>query len=275
MVAMAPSKMNQSIKAWLPPAIVSLFRRRGDSSIFEGDYASWQEALAHSTGYDADEIFRNVREAALKVKQGDAVFERDGVCFFHEEYNWEVLACLLLSAAEREGVLNVLDFGGALGNFYFQHRKFFSGLKEQRWGIVEQKHFVECGRSEFENEKLRFYFSANECFEKMPVNLILLSSVLPYLEHPYDVLTDLGQRKADYIVIDRTPFIDQKEDRLMIQHVPKRIFPASLQMWVFSEQKFESAMNRLGYSQTARFPCAEGNVGEIGFNGFIYRREEP
>ena len=272
---MAPSKTKQLMKAWLPPAVVSFFRRRGDSSVFEGDYASWQEALVRSTGYDADEIFRNVREAALKVKQGDAVFERDAVCFFHEEYNWEVLACLLLSAAEHEGELNVLDFGGALGSFYFQHRKFFPGLRVQRWGIVEQKHYVECGHSEFEDGKLRFYFSADECFEKMPVNLILLSSVLPYLERPYDVLAELGQRKADYMVIDRTPFVEQEEDRLMIQHVPERIFPAKLPMWAFSEHKFEAAMNRQGYFQMARFPSAEGNVGEIGFNGFIYRRNAP
>lgn len=268
--------LRRLLRDWLPPVLTGLVNRvRGCGVRVKGNYASWDSARLHSSGYDADEIFRRVREAALKVKQGEAVSERDGVCFFAEKYNWEVLACLMLSAAENEGELNVLDFGGALGSFYFQHKKFFSGLRAQRWGVVEQKHFVECGRAEFENENLKFYFSVTECVEEMPVDLILLSSVLQYIEKPYELLAELGNNDAKYIVVTRTPFVELKMDKIVIQQVPKSIFPAKLPMWIFSEENFERAMNKLGYRRLACFPCAEGSIGSIKFSGIIYRRDEP
>lgn len=264
------------VRDWLPPAVTRWVRQvrhdQADGICFEGDFATWEEASAHCSGYDADEIFQRVRDAALKVKRGEAVFERDSVCFYHEEYRWEVLACLMLGASESGGRLNVLDFGGALGGFYFQHKKLFFGLREQHWGVVEQKHLVECGRNEFEDGRLRFYSSVDECAVEMPVNLILLSGVLPYLENPYDVLAKLSEQNADYIIVDRTPFIDSEKDRLVIHKVHKSIFPATLPMRIFSEKNFDGAMNRLGYFRAANFPCAEGDIGEIRFSGILYKR---
>lgn len=246
----------------------------GESLCFDGDFATWEEANAYCTGYDADEIFKHVRDAALKVKRGEAVFERDSVCFYHEEYRWEVLACLMLGAAKNCGRLNVLDFGGALGSFYIQHKRFFSSLPEHHWGVVEQKHIVECGRNELEEEYLKFYSSVDECVADMSVNLILLSSVLPYLEKPYDLLVKLGELKADYIVVDRMPFIDADKDRVVIHRVQQSIFPATLPMTIFSEKYFDEAMNTFGYLREADFSCSEGTVGEIRFSGVLYKKNK-
>lgn len=260
----------------LPPVLIEWMRHIfGDGIHFQGDFASWEEASKQSSGYDASEILRRVREASLKVKQGEAVFERDGVCFFQEEYSWEVLACLMLSAAQSHGKLNVLDYGGALGSFYFQHRKFFSGLNDLRWGVVEQKHYVECGRSEFQDERLRFYFAVEKCFEDMPVNAILLSSVLQYLEKPYELLFQLAGRQVNNLIVTRTPFTKHDSDKLVIQRVSKKIFPAKLPMWIFSEKVFDREMSKLGYSRKIDFSCAEGSVGKIRFSGILYSRKEP
>lgn len=259
---------------WLPPALVRWWHHIcGRRSRYEGDFGTWAEVGSQCTGYSSDEIFQRVREASLKVKRGEALFERDSICFTHEEYRWEVLACLMLGAAKRGGALNVLDFGGALGSFYAQHKRLFSGLGEQRWGIVEQKHYVECGRREFETDQLKFFFSVDECSESMPVNVILLSSVLQYLERPYDHLTKLAEQNADYIIIDRTPFIDGVEDRVVIQRVPKFIYPASYPMWTFSAKHFERTMNGLGYYREAHFPSPEGRIGKIDFLGMLFRRD--
>lgn len=272
---MGSGTLKRLIKAWLPPAIVSLGRRWGLRSAYKGNYHSWQEAVAHSSGYDADEIFRRVGEASLKVKNGDAVFERDAVCFYHEEYNWEVVAGLLLGAIE-SGALNVLDFGGALGSSYFQHKKLISGLKGTCWGIVEQRHYVEYGRNEFENGELRFYLSVEECFEKMPVNTVLLSSVLQYLESPYDLLAKLKERNAAYIVIDRTPFSGAHDDVITVQRVPASIYPASLPCRVFSKQKMVACLSGR-YEIIAEFQNSDGRGIAGGksfdFSGMIFRRK--
>ncbi len=263
-------------KKWLPPVLADWLRDlRGDGVRLQGEYATWEAAAKHGTGYDSAEIFRRVREASLRVKRGEAAFERDGVCYYHEEYNWELLACLMKCAAENCGALRVLDFGGALGSVYFQHRKLFGGLNNPRWGIVEQGHYVECGRKEFQDESLRFYNSAKECFEEIQVNLILLSSVLQYFEKPHALITQLANKKAKNIIVTRTPFVDHEADSLVIQQVSKNIFPAKLPMWIFSERHFESEMNQLGYFRRVAFPCAEENVGAIKFSGILYSRDEP
>src|SRR5690348_7188183 len=118
-------------RMWCPPILWSWARQvsRRDGVVFEGDYASWADAKRASTGYDSAKIFERVRDAALKVKQGEAAFERDSVCFYEEEYRWPSLACLLAIAAERQGHLRVLDLGGSLGSYYYQHRKLLSLLK--------------------------------------------------------------------------------------------------------------------------------------------------
>ena len=59
-------------------------------------------------------ILGKVLEATLKVKNGEAVYERDLVLFDHIEFYWPVLSGLMWVAARNNGRLNVLDYGGTL-----------------------------------------------------------------------------------------------------------------------------------------------------------------
>ena len=225
---------------------------------------NWAEAKLDAAGYDSGDIFFRARESALKVKRGEAIFERDSVCFYKEEYRWPVLACLFTIAAKRDGKLNVLDFGGALGSFYFQHNKFFKELKSIRWSVIEQPHFVECGLNEFQNENLKFYININECLSKEKVDVIFLSSVLQYLEKPNEVLKQLSESNVDYILIDRTPFIENQNDRLTVQLVPESIYKASYPAWFFSNQKFNLLVNKIGFRVFEEFDC----IDEVGFGRY-------
>lgn len=164
-------------KAILPPFVLSAYRHLcgQTSNDWKGNYSHWQEAVAMSLGYDTDEIFQKVLSASRRVRDGDALWERDSVCFFHEEYNWPLLACLLFVASHNNNALHVLDFGGALGSTYMQHRKALSGLKECSWNIVEQEHFVQCGKQEFQTETLRFFESMEDCLAQCHIILILFS----------------------------------------------------------------------------------------------------
>ncbi len=258
------------IKDCCPPILVKLLRRRFLNT-FTGNYNSWAEAQLHASGYDSDVIFHRVREAALKVKRGEAVFERDSVCFYHEEYRWPALACLLAIAAERGGKLNVLDFGGALGSFYFQHRKFFNRLKSIRWSVIEQTRFVECGKNEFQNEELRFYSNIDECLANEKVDVVFLSGVLQYLEMPKSILIELSKGNADYILIDRTPFIIGSNDRLTVQSVPESIYKASYPAWFFSTNKFDELISKIGYRLIEEFD-GDDDVGIGKFKGHFLER---
>jgi putative methyltransferase (TIGR04325 family) len=115
--------------------------------------------------------------------------------------------------------LNLIDFEGSLGSSYFQNRKFLMQLKELKWNIVEQKKMVECGRKYFENEYLKFY-----CIKEQNPDAIVLSSVIQYIEKPYSLIGKIINYKFDFIIIDRTPFIEGDKDRLTVQKVSPKIY---------------------------------------------------
>ena len=63
--------------------------------------------------------------ALIKVKNGDAVFERDSVIFDKIHYSFPLLSALSLTALNHNSTLNVLDFGGSLGSAYFQNKNLY------------------------------------------------------------------------------------------------------------------------------------------------------
>lgn len=231
--------LKEIARDFLPPiAVRLLLKMRGGGVGFVGNYTTWAEAQAKSIGYDADDILTKVLDATLKVKHGEAAFERDSVVFDKIEYSWPVLAGLLWAATRNGGRLNVLDFGGALGSSYFQNRKFLEDLADVRWNVVEQAHYVRAGQDGIQDECLRFYESIDDCLEQNCPNVILLSGVLQYLESPHDIVARLSHVDADILIIDRTPFAAQGRDHLVIQHVPPSIYAASYPMWVFAREGF-------------------------------------
>mgnify|MGYP005852803247 CR=1 FL=1 len=177
--------------------------------------------------------------ATLKVKHGEAAYERDSVLFAEIEYAWPMLSGLMSAAARNGGRLNVLDFGGALGSSYFQNRKFLQTLLDVRWNVVEQFHYVEAGRKHIQDKQLRFYQTIEECISENQPNVILLSSVLQYLASPIELLGKLNKVGASYLIIDRTPFSANGTDKLTIQKVPADIYSASYPMWIFSLSEFK------------------------------------
>lgn len=205
---------------------------------WEGNYSSWALAQSRCQGYDESGVLEKVKDSALKVKNGMAVFERDGVLFYEDEYSTRFLDALLTIASHYNGKLSVLDFGGSLGSTYFQYRKKIAGLRSVSWCVVEQNNFVDCGKSMFEDNILKFEYTIDDAIDRYNPNLLLLGSVLQYLPDPYEWLQKFTQKKFPYIIIERTPFIKGENDRLTVQHVPEKIYKASYPGWFLSETKF-------------------------------------
>jgi putative methyltransferase (TIGR04325 family) len=142
----------------IPPVAFDLFGSIfGHRSKWTGTYLTWADAAAASAGYDAAVIFERTQWAARQVRDGKALWERDATCFFQEDYNWQLLACLMTVAARSGGKLHVMDFGGALGSTYAQHRKLLSPLPEHSWSVVEQAHVARSGEMEFKFGALDFW----------------------------------------------------------------------------------------------------------------------
>lgn len=192
-----------------------------------------------------------------EILAGRVSFERDSVLLPEPEYPWPLIACLLYAAQADKGRLSVLDYGGALGSSYYQCRPFLKNISYLAWMVVEQKHYVESGEKEFSRPPISFYEHAQAaCFDQKP-NLLLLSSVLPYLPDPWTSLAELLAFDIRHVVIDRLPFLEKDRDRLTVQKVPPEIYPASYPAWFFGRSRLISICARHGYRARAEWSCAD------------------
>jgi len=242
--------LKEMIEPIMPPILIRLAKRlhgkglMGAFGLFlSGDYQSWDTAMSSSTGYDSEVILDKTKTRLLKVKNGEAACERDSVLVNKIQYSWPLLASLMWAAAQNKGKLNVLDFGGSFGSTYYQNRAFLRSLPDVRWNIVEQPRHVVVGKQLFEDERLRFYLRIEDCLAETTPNVIVLSSVLQYLEAPYDWLNKLSGLSCSHLIIDRTPFWGGQTDRLCVQNVPASIYPAKYPCWIFSTERFRAHLN--------------------------------
>ncbi|NQV88636.1 MAG: methyltransferase, TIGR04325 family [Parcubacteria group bacterium] len=269
------NKIKQIIKNITPLLILRVFKKQPQYGFF-GKYQSWKEAQANSSGYDNPYVLEKVRNALTKVKNGEVAYERDSVVFNQIEYSWPVLASLLWIASLNENHLNIIDFEGSLGSSYFQNVNFFSHLKELKWNIVEQENFVECGKKYFQNNHISFFKSINECVKKSQPHAILLSSVIEYVEKPYDILRTMIEHKIPYIIIDRTSFLKniESEEVITVQKVSPRIYDASYPCWIMSEKKVKQFLESGGYHLVADFDSPDkiySDKTDVKFRGFIFK----
>lgn len=225
--------LSRAFKRMLPAV------RKDDSSQtgWMGDFGTWEEAAAVAGGYNATEILEKVKASMLQVKNGAAAYERDSVTFDRIQYAWPVLACLQRVAVENDRRLSVLDFGGALGSSYVQNRGFLQGIAELTWCVVEQRHFVDCGKALFETDVLRFYHNVEDAIAKHKVNCLLLSGVLQILPDPFPWITKFQSLGIGTIIVDRTAFVEG-DGKLTVQTVAPTIYPGSYPHWFFNENEF-------------------------------------
>lgn len=233
-----------------------------------GNYRSWDEVLKAAEGYDSEIILEKTRDALLKVKAGIAVYERDSVTFDKKEYPFPLLTFLLHSASLQGRPLHIIDFGGSLGSTYYQIKEFLTPKICLSWNIIEQKHYVSCGKVNFENDQLKFYNTIEECILDKPVDFVLISSSVQYLENPHIFLKKLASYNFKFLLFDRTAFHDEADDRLTLQIVPPNIYPASYPSWFFNEEKLLAHFKE-GYNVAADFsPYIDGEQ-------ILYIDEQP
>lgn len=265
------------LKRFVPPILLDYKRKIFPSKYgWFGDYSSWQEAKKECIGYQDDEIISKVKDAVLKVKNGEAVFERDSVIFDKIEYSWSTLAALCWIAAQNSGVLKIIDFGGSLGSSYYQNRKFLNYLKKVEWNIIEQNHFVQTGKVFFQDNELRFFENIEECYFNTNPEAVLFSSTLQYLEHPFEILSKFFEKKINYIIIDLTGFTSNNEaSKITIQKVNPVIYNASYPSWIFNKTEFLNIFSTNSYELIESFESdiSLNYKGENkNYEGFIFKR---
>ena len=264
--------MKQTLIQLLPARLFLFLKGYG----WYGDFDTWEDAKKLTGGYEQETILSKVKAALLKVQHGEAVYERDSVIFDNIEYSWELLAALMWVAAQHGGRLNLIDFGGSLGSAYFQNKKFLDKLTHVSWNIVEQPNYVNVGIESFQNEILRFYHSISDCCtdSDRKIDVILFSSVLQYLENPFDILKEAFGCGIKYIIVDRTGFTANNKQRITVQKVPAQIYDASYPCRFFSEKDFLKYFEENHYELITDFDALDKANIPSDYKGFFFQRKD-
>ena len=254
--------------------LFKFFQRK--SIFFSGVYTDWKTANKFSQGYDNDIILKNVFKATKLVLSKKAAYERDGIAFKKKTLSYELLLAVFCSSIENKSKCVVLDFGGSLGSVYFQNRDLLKIIKNLKWCIVEQKNFVNIGKKYFSNNILNFYDSFEQVKNKhKKIDLVIFSSVLQYLEKPYQILNKAIDSEANYILIDRNPFITNGNTKISIQKTPKSITESNYPVRLFNEKEFKKIFYKK-YEEIAKFDALDGTIGygklKAEFKGFIFKK---
>jgi putative methyltransferase (TIGR04325 family) len=219
-------------KRWLPEPFRRWWRARFGWRWFHGDYGSWAEACAVAEGYTDPGKAARIISAARAVRAGRAVWDRDGMLFHATVWHGPLLEALSQVARAHGGKLHVVDFGGGLGSTWWQHRAALAPFQVS-WRVVERAEFVECGQREFTDAALSFHRTLAEAQAGAPVHVILLSSVLPYVDDPHALLREVAGWRTPDVIVDRTPFIAGGRDRLVVHAAPPDLGGGKYPCWLF------------------------------------------
>jgi putative methyltransferase (TIGR04325 family) len=249
------SPMRRIARAITPTGLMEYAGRR-HATRFDDSCATWADAVRATDATDWSEVADRVVAAMAEARAGRAAFERDGVAVQVPDVRWPVLSLLQRQALRDGGRLRVLDFGGSLGSFYWQHADHFAGLDIQ-WAVVEQSVFVTRARTE-DLGPVTMHETIADAVAHVAPTVVLLSSVLQYLADPHDTLRQSCETGAGCVIIDRTTVTDLPNDRPAIQTVPDSLYRASYPAWLLSEQRLASTVP--GWRVTATFPGIEPNA---------------
>lgn len=116
----------------------------------------------------------------------------------------------------------------------FRIRNFSTYFPDVSWTVVEQPGLVSVGSTEFATDRLRFAASLEEAVSCRPVDVILCSAVLQYVQASRELLSQFAQTTAEFLVPDRVLIHDGDSDLLTLQIVPDWVYKAAYPCWVFS-----------------------------------------
>ena len=121
---------------------------------------------------------------------------------------------------------------------------------------------------------MKFFPTIDECLAERPCDVLLMSGVLQCLSTPHRVVTEALAREFEFVIIDKTPFLETGGDMLTVQHVPATIYAASYPAWFFDRDRFLRLFEP-SYEKIEEFDW--GDVTEVGrararHKGFLFRR---
>lgn len=196
---------------------------------------SWEEASAASHGYESNVVIDSM--------YGHETPQGENFSLIVESRQLQILAALGV-AIQQKDTLRVLDVGGARGEYFELVQILFADTKID-WIVLETPSLVpKTSSSTHGNSRITWTSDQTSCVG--PFDVVLLSSVLQYVQNPYELLQEMSQLTSK-LIINRLPLISGLHDEIAVQHLRMYGRRGSYPAWFFSESKFLESVGELGH----------------------------
>jgi putative methyltransferase (TIGR04325 family) len=189
----------------------------------------WEAAKRRTSGYEG--------KATLKSLSSRIEALRTPTNLPHDDRLNEIVKAIRDSALQIRSTtpIRVLDIGGSFGEHFFHLQKLMPECNFE-WTVLETEGHCSIIPGFLASiEGLRFVSeqpNGNQHFD-----IALLSSVLQYVDVPYELLS-LACRIADSVIINRLPLSSNSHDRVAIQRPGLLSSKGSYPVHIFSEKVF-------------------------------------
>jgi len=143
---------------------------------------------------------------------------------------------------KRYNNLRIIEYGGGVGQRYYEFCKLVGTKKKINWTIIEQKKY--CEYSNKKNKEIKFLksFESLSRYNKH-TSILIYSTSLQYLNNPHEELKKvINNENIKYLFIENLPLSGKKEKNLLQTHyTDKRNFYS---FKIFNNKKVMKLLNK-------------------------------
>ena len=190
---------------------------------------SWSDAVAHSSGYQSKKTIDSLI-SSYPINPANLSSH-----FFIGNRLQQIASAFLEGvASSNKNTIRVIDVGGGLGQYFFLLEKLAPSIQFE-WVILETTALCELAKSVAPTKKNIGWISSLADTQGT-FDIALLSSVIQYVESPFDLLDDL-MKVAKFLILNRLPLTSSRNQKICIQRPGFFESKGSYPVHILSEDK--------------------------------------
>ena len=119
--------------------------------IYWKEYSTYEEARSYCDGYEDPVLIDEVSNVTAQIQETCLDKRSQNIDFYSNRY---FLGPALAGIGTTS--MNVIDFGGACGNHYFNFKSLVGDRLKLNWRVIETEGTAKAGKK-FENDELSFF----------------------------------------------------------------------------------------------------------------------
>ncbi|MCC7119856.1 MAG: hypothetical protein IT310_15125 [Anaerolineales bacterium] len=281
--------MNKLVKPFIPPILFTIkdywVERFGSQHDFEYIAEGWQYAHAHTEvkGWDVGEILEIHKKSLpiyLSKIQGSGVLgfspesAPDAPADILAQNTVMVFAYALALSAWKKERLSMLDWGGAIGQYYALAQALMPEVNIE-YHCKDFPLMADYGRTLFPDA---YYYSDDACFTRT-YDFVLASGSLQYSPDWKTDFRNLAASTEKYLLLTRLPTVEKKDSFVFVQRPRAFGYNTDYLAWCINKNELarQADLNKLELEREFLIGDNHSIVNapeQCRYSGFLYRKME-